>query len=483
MGGGLSLEEKQVKNKKEKKIEDTVGFRIMGFFFVISLFVTVIFEIFYLQSIHKYYYDNIASVLFTQARYNSELYFTYFSESDLMQVVAENKDQFYRSNAGQVQILNNSGVVLYDNLGTDLAGDLLTSNDVIAALDNRTEVYVGQASYDTNNVMSLTYPLNNQSQQVGFIRLTTSLKNIDGIILNRAITSLLFSVIAIGLAVLVSYFVSRSIINPLTGLTEVANKLADGQFDEQADESYFGELGELSETLNIMSDNIQKKEQLKNEFISSVSHELRTPLTSIKGWAITLQSEGIDEEINNEGLKIIEKEADRLSTMVEDLLDFSKFTAGRVTLTKTTFDLVQVTNNIITQLSPRTKEKNIDMVFNYNDEVIEIVADEDKIKQLLLNVLDNAYKFTPEGGTIITDLQKKDEQVQISITDTGIGISPEEIDLVTEKFWKGSTSASHSGLGLSICEEIAKAHGGTLSIKSKVDVGTTVTTILPTDKA
>ncbi len=473
------MEEKRLNNSNKHHLVGTVGFRIMGFFFVITLLVIVIFEIFYLQSINQYYYDNMASVLHNQARYNADLYLTYFSDTDLMDVIVENKNQFYRSNDSQVQIVSNDGTVLYDGIGTDLVGEQLSTADVLAAQDNRYKVYIGNVPYDTQKVMSVSYPLRNQSQQVGFIRLTTSLQSVDRIVMDRAATSIIFSLAALTISVILSYLLSRSIINPISDLTKVANKLADGQFNIKAEDEYFGELGGLAKTLNFMSENIVKKDALKNEFISSVSHELRTPLTSIKGWAITLQSDGVDEEINREGLKIIEKESERLSAMVEDLLDFSRFSAGRITLSKDQFDLVDVTQRIITQFRPHTREKHIDMVFNFNEDVILLTADEDKIKQLLLNVIDNAIKFTGEGGTIITDLSDEGDEIKIAVTDTGIGISEDEISLVTEKFWKGSSSASHSGLGLSICEEIAKAHGGSLNIRSKVDVGTTVSVALP----
>lgn len=331
--------------------------------------------------------------------------------------------------------------------------------------------------------MSISYPLNNQVRQEGIIRLTTSLSAVNQIIESRITLFIAFGLIIIVVAFLSSIFIARSISSPINNLTNVAKKLADGQFEVKAEETPTEEIWELAKTLNFMSENIVKKEQIKNEFISSISHELRTPLTSIKGWAITLQGDDIDPRINNEGLKIIEKESDRLSYMVEDLLDFSRFSSGKVSLTKKSFNVVEVTQNIINQFSPRTREKQMNMILNYEENPMMITADEGRIKQLLLNIIDNAIKFTPEEGTIITDLKFVDGNIRIGITDTGIGIAGDEIDLVTGKFWKGSTSASHTGLGLSICEEICKAHGGQLTISSQVDVGTSVVCEFPIEMA
>lgn len=451
----------------------------MGFFVLIIVLITLFFEVFSILSLSDYYYSNTAGVLFSQARFNSELFLSYLSNDTLSNVVIRNKNQFYRTNRTQVQILDNAGRVLYDSIGSNEIGKILETPDVVVAQSNRSQVFIGNVDYDTDPVMSVSHPLNNQTRQVGIIRLTTSLREVNEVIRGRTSLFIGFGLLVIALSILFSWIVSRSITRPIKSLTKVAARLADGQFTVRAPVESSDEIGDLSKTLNFMSENILKKEQIKNEFISSVSHELRTPLTSIKGWAITLQADNVPEPMMNEGLKIIEKESDRLGAMVEDLLDFSRFSSGTFSLSKSTFDLVEVARNILSQFRPRTRDRKLDMIFNYAEEPMTIVADPDRIKQLLLNIIDNAIKFTPEGGTILTDLSYVDNNVKISVTDTGVGISEQEISLVTEKFWKGSSSASHTGLGLSICEEIAKAHGGTLTITSKVGKGTTVSCVIP----
>ncbi len=460
-------------------VSSTIGFKITGFFVLLLVLLILFFEIISIASLHNYYYDNVASVLYNQARYNADLFLSYLSNEDLQDIVVQNKNQFYRNNEAQVQILDNTGRVLFDNLGTVQVGEVLDSPDVIAVQNKKKEAYIGTAPYDDEPVMSISQPLNSQSRQVGMIRLTTTLRNVNSLIQMRSILYIGFGALIIALTIFVSWLVSRSLTRPIKALTRVANRLADGQFQVRAEEDMAGEIGELARTMNFMGDSILKKEQLKNEFISSVSHELRTPLTSIKGWAITLQGADVPQELNQEGLKIIEKEADRLGVMVEDLLDFSRFSSGKITLTKSTFDAVETAKNIYSQFRPRTREKNLDMVLNYVEDQVWITADEDRIKQVLLNLIDNAIKFTPEGGTIFTNIERTDEHVLLSVTDTGVGISEHDIALATEKFWKGSSSASHTGLGLSICEEIAKLHGGQLVIKSKLGVGTTVTMLFP----
>lgn len=455
----------------------------MGLFLVVIFSLIFVYEIFYLQSTRSYYYENIAGALSSQARYNADLFLTYLSDEDINSIVLENKNQFYRNSPAQVQILNNAGTVIFDSIASKQLGQEITNSDVLAAMDSKISYIIYRPSYTNEEVMSVSIPLRNQTNQVGILRLTTSLKDVNDVINQKFLFSLLFSIFLLIVGAFIAFYTSRSIIRKIQQLTLVANKLADGQLDVRADENNFGEIGDLARAMNIMSDNLQDKETIKNDFISSVSHELRTPMTSIKGWTITLQNEDISDEIRKEGLKIIEKESERLASMVEDLLDFSRFASGRIRLKKSSFDLVIVSNNIISQMRPRIREKEIDVVYSYSSPSIKIVADENRIKQLLINILDNAIKFTDNNGTVFVEIGENEDVVEIAITDTGIGIAEDEIHLVTEKFWKGNSSQSHTGLGLSICEEIVKAHEGKLTIKSQLNVGTKITVELPKEIA
>ena len=220
---------------------------------------------------------------------------------------------------------------------------------------------------------------------------------------------------------------------------------------------------------------------MKNDFISSVSHELRTPLTSIKGWAITLQAPEMqkNEDMMGQGLKIIEDEGDRLSMMVEDLLDFSRLSSSSFKYDKEKLDIVELSKQIHTQLFPRTQSQNIEFNFVTIYKEIPVFADKNRMKEVLINIIDNAIKFTSESGQIDLIIDQEDGNVLITVKDNGEGIKEDEIAFVASKFYKGSSSKSQTGLGLSICEEIVKAHGGKLVIKSQYGVGTSVTVQIP----
>jgi signal transduction histidine kinase len=211
-----------------------------------------------------------------------------------------------------------------------------------------------------------------------------------------------------------------------------------------------------------------------------VSHELRTPLTSIKGWAITLQSESFQQkEMLSDGLNIIAKESDRLTQMVEELLDFSKFVSGRIKLNPEDVNLINLFEHLHKQLTPRAVRDNIDFVVDYPEDMPNIYADVNRLKQLFINLLDNAFNFNQPGGYIHFKAEIQEEDFKFTISDNGCGIGTDELPMVKEKFFKGKSSPSKNGIGLSICEEIVNLMGGRLEIMSELKKGTDVVIILP----
>lgn len=442
-------------------------------FYYVLIFIIFIggFEIFTYLTLRDYYYNNLKSNMISQSAVSVDLYESSIAQYTLSEVILNERFEFTNNMQGQVQILDNTGMLYYDNTGSDEVGKVIEDASRLTSTNFRVDT--------KENTMILNYPLRINGTQLGVLRTITSLQSIHKEIALRMNLFLIFGLLTIITGSILIYYIGDKILTPINKLISLANKLSDGQYKEKSNMSYEGEVGELAKTMDELSENIIKKEEIKTDFISSVSHELRTPLTSIKGWAITLQDSEMDGETLNEGLRIIEKEADRLTDMVEDLLDFSRYTSPQFSLNKAPFDIVPVVKNIINQLKPRTKEKNIDMIFDFNKENITIVADDNRLKQVFINLIDNAIKFTEDNGTIIVTINDEGQNLKCQVIDTGIGISEEEIDLVTTKFFKGSTSASHTGLGLSICEEIIMRHNGELEISSKVGVGTNISFTIP----
>lgn len=454
-----------IKNKNSLKTKLVIYQLILFTIFIIG------FEIFTFIALREYYYKNLKSNMLSQAEYSLELYSTSVSGYSLSEIVSNERFEFLNNMKGKVQILDNSGKLLYDNTG-DITLDIQVVNEDGSTLANFHED-------KENQTLMLIYPIRYKGNQVGILRNITSTKTVESEISVRMSVFILFGAIAVFISLIINYIFGNSFLAPIKKLNNFASKLSNGQYSERSNMPYIGEIGELAKTMDEMSENIINKEEIKQNFISSVSHELRTPLTSIKGWAITLQDKDIDQEIINDGLTIIEKEADRLTNMVEDLLNFSRYTSPKFSLTKSEFNIIPIVKNILNQLSPRVKEKNINMVYNYENDEINIIADENRLKQVFINLIDNALKFTNDKGTILVSIQDEHNNVICQVTDTGIGISEDEIDLVTTKFYKGTSSASHTGLGLSICEEIVLRHNGKFEISSIEGEGTTVHFTIP----
>ena len=471
-----------MENRIKRQIKLSLQNRIIGFFTLLSIAIILVFEGVSFYSLQNYYYSTIHGILENQIRYSTYMYSSYLSDYRLEDVIIQDKDQFYRNNDGQIQILNNSGVVLFDSTASTQLGQKIETSDTLDALNGEEGNYIGKDPAVEEKVMTVARPLKSRGEQVGILRISTSLETVDELIMQRFLIYALFGIVLIGLTIFISYIMAKSIVKPINNLTKVAEKISNGQLDVHAEENDFNEIGVLGKTVNIMTNNIKEKDRIKNDFISSVSHELRTPLTSINGWASTLLYDPRDEELVREGLSIIEGECIRLSDMVEELLDFSRFTSGRVNLRKEETNITELALSIKSQLTPRAKSLGIDLVINHEEEDIFAFVDPNRIKQVLINLVDNALKFTEEEGTVMMNILSGESTVILEVIDTGIGIGQDEINKVTEKFYRGNNSNSHTGLGLSICEEIVKAHHGDMIISSKLNQGTRIKVNIPKEE-
>ncbi|MCQ4924225.1 sensor histidine kinase [Tissierella carlieri] len=453
--------------------------RLVKSFMLIIIITVVILEVVLINGMKDYYYKNIEDILSNQIEFSIDYYLRYFSLDRLEDIVIDDIDVFWQHTTAQVQILNSDGKLIMDSLGVTNDNSNLYP-DIKKAINGEKGVWVGNVNYYNSPVMSVSAAIKDQDRVIGIIRFITSLKETNGVIRFISFLLLGMGVIVVFISGMVSVFLANSIIRPLQEVTRVAEKMADGQLKVRSNIELEDEIGRLSDTLNYMAEELVKKEQIKNDFISSVSHELRTPLTSIKGWAATLKCEDFGgNEIMLDGLEIIEKESDRLSTMVEELLDFSRFVSGRIKLENDEFQIKDTIEMIGKQLTPRAVNNRIEFIINIDQNLGYMLGDENRIKQVLINLLDNAFKFTSEDGKVILNAYKENDILVLEVKDNGVGISEEDLPKVKEKFYKGKNSKSHSGIGLSICDEIVKLHNGTMEISSSINEGTRVIVRLP----
>lgn len=453
-------------------------------FITIIVIIVVMLQILFLVLLRNHYYNNTEMILLNQLKISSELYSKYYADRSLKENVSNNVDAFWNRTNAQVEIFDENGNLLMDSVASIGKGTIKDAIDVNTALKGTSSSWIGREQSYNDEVLAVSYPLKDGNNIVGVIRYITSLAEVNSTIKSITILFVAIGTIVIIVGAIISYFLAGTIVDPIKNLTNVAEKYAEGDLEGRSKLTSHDELGKLSETFNFMADEIVKREKLKNEFISSVSHELRTPLTAIKGWIITLNSSETDKETLSMGFDIIEKETDRLTNMVEELLDFSRLTSGNMKLKKRFESVEDNVNYIKNYLTPRAKRENIDFQVFCQPNIPEIYMDSDRIKQILLNLVDNAIKFNKSGGFVFLNVLTENNNLVMTVEDNGCGISKEELPRVKEKFYKGKNSKSQNGIGLSICDEIIKLHNGTFEIKSELDKGTKITVKIPmiTDK-
>lgn len=251
-------------------------------------------------------------------------------------------------------------------------------------------------------------------------------------------------------------------------------------FDEHARSS--GMLGELVNSVNQVALELNQMESLRQEFISNVSHEIQSPLTSIRGFAHALQNDQLSADEQRHYLTIIEAESTRLSRLSDNLLKLASLEADQVKFEPTPYRLDKQIRSLILACEPQWAAKRLDM--DAALEPVEVLADEDLLSQVWMNLLHNSIKFTPERGKIGVELQPRDNTIQFRITDTGPGIPSEDQPRIFERFYKADKSRTHStnggsGLGLAIVQKIVELHQGTVAVQSVPGIGATFIVTLP----
>lgn len=288
-------------------------------------------------------------------------------------------------------------------------------------------------------------------------------------------------------AVLISVFANlcfiRTVTDPIRTLTALAQRISDGSYGIQTDKQRDDEIGDLTDSINEMSARIAQGEKLQSEFVSSVSHELRTPLTAITGWAETLAYDEAIQGDSRKGLNIITKESARLTKMVEELLEFTRMQDGRFNLNVETIDAAAEIEDAVFTYAKLFKQDSIDLVYIPCDGDVPLIdGDAERLKQVFLNIIDNAAKYGRSGGRIEVSVKWDDEKLMICVRDFGRGIPEDELPHVKERFYKGSSRERGSGIGLAVCEEIVSRHGGELIIENASEGGVLATVCLPIKK-
>jgi signal transduction histidine kinase len=310
------------------------------------------------------------------------------------------------------------------------------------------------------------------------LRMVSSMKNIDSQIFFLMLCVSVVFILIVLIMYLSGRFFIRSIVYPVIKIGEVTRQIAKGDFSERVEKQSDDELGDLCDSINYMAQELSNTEAMKNEFISSVSHELRTPLTAIKGWSETLTAID-DRETFKKGMRVITSETERLSQMVEELLDFSRIQDNRLTLIMDKIDILAELGETVLIYQERARALGITLNYYEPTMLPFVYGDKNRLRQVFINIVDNAIKYSDKGGTVSVEAYEENGDICILVSDNGIGISKEDLPKVKTKFFKANHTRRGSGIGLAVANEIITRHGGTLTINSEEGVGTTVLITVP----
>ena len=275
-------------------------------------------------------------------------------------------------------------------------------------------------------------------------------------------------IVATASAIVVSIFVSRRVVTPIRQMMQASQHIADGYYHERVQVLSGDELGQLAQTFNQMAASLEQTEAMRRELIGNVAHELRTPLTTIKGYMEGLMDGVLPADA--ETYQHVYREADRLQRLVRDLQELSRVEAGSFDLNRAQIQLGDVIQQTSIRLSPQFEEKGVDLTVEIEPDLPVVYADEDRVSQVLLNLMGNALQYTPAGGVVSVSAQRHDGTVLVCITDTGIGITAEHLPHLFDRFYRVDKSRSRagggSGIGLTISRHLVEAHGGRIWVAS-----------------
>ncbi len=434
-------------------------------------------------AIYNYNCTAARTGLESKAQTATEFFTTYVSKTymEYYQSAYRYTESFEDKDSLELQFVNSRGRVEVSSYGIS-AGSSPGTPDIAQALETGGICsWQGKSPSTGERIMSVSAPVQySDGSIVGVMRYVTSLKLIDKQVLRIFLIACAVGFFIIVIVLLSNMYFIKTITEPIHGLTGLAKQIAEGSYGIQAVKKYNDEIGDLTDAINEMSSKISKAESMQTEFISSVSHELRTPLTAITGWSETLMYDPEIKGDSQRGLAIISKETARLTKMVEELLEFTRIQDGRFNLNIEQLNVEAELEDSIFAYGELLRQEEIELDYTPSQQSIPLIpGDAERLRQVFLNVLDNASKYGKAGKKIDVSLEKQGEYISIKVRDYGPGIPAAELPHVKRKFYKGSSKERGSGIGLAVCEEIVNRHGGELIIENAEGGGICVTVKLP----
>lgn len=431
--------------------------------------------------INFYYYNSAKQYISSRLNMVSGMLSQYYADnpSSFTSEVRSIVENWSDKNRMELMTVSGNGQVSMTSSGFAPTFDVLTQDYYDALKSGSSGTFTGRLP-SGEKVIAISIVTPDTAGEFSVIRIMASTARIDRHIASLIIIAAVTFGAILSLMMFSGMYFVKSIVLPVRQLGATARRYARGDFSVRMPVQSDDEIGELCEIINKMADELSQSEAMRNEFISGVSHELRTPLTAIKGWAETIGSMPDDSETIVKGMRVITSETERLSEMVEELLDFSRMQNGKFTLTKGNVDILAELGDAVLIYTEKAKKEGIELVYAEPEDLPAVYGDRNRLRQVFINVIDNAIKYSEKGGLVTVQAILADEnRIEIEVSDTGCGISPEDLPKIKTKFFRANHNKRGSGIGLAVADEIITMHSGTLEVFSEQGMGTTVVIMLP----
>ena len=448
----------------------SLRWKLLILFFIISYIPLMFFSSVILDRMETYYITQSeigwlrqANMVAIQVKEGN--YLVDNSNYNLFKTLITNKSN---ESGARILVVDASGFVIMDSSGADMNNTLMNST-VLSALNNQEKA----KKIDNLPIMTASVPVLDKDKKsvVGAVVLVTSIKDVFLPIEDMKGQIYLLSLVIALIAGLLSFTTSSVITKPLKTLMKFVQKITNGQLDQKVNVVGKDEIAELGSAFNHMTEQLQRVEQSRQEFVSNVSHELKTPLSSIKVLTESLMfQEDVPVEMYKEFFEDINSEVDRLNNIISDLLTLVRLDQREIPLNIVNVDINEMTQNILKRLTPLAKKKEIKLIYESHKDIIAEI-DEVKFTLALTNLIENAIKYTPSGGEVGVVLQSDLQDAFISVQDTGIGIAKEEQSRVFERFYRTDKTRNRetggTGLGLAITYKTVVMHNGSIQVESE----------------
>ncbi|MBU5294035.1 cell wall metabolism sensor histidine kinase WalK [Anaerosalibacter bizertensis] len=461
-------------NHNNKKRFVSVRWKLVSTYLLLIFITLIIINLIICKTIFNIYIDQEKNSSFTKANIvSNRVRFQLASDRMSEEWIQTSIRDYSKEINSRIIVVDKDNKVQLDSHDS-FVGDKFYHDEIVEALkgENSSGIYNFKQS---GRVMYISVPVIVNNKIVGAVLLSTSIEHIHDEVKHIWRKLELISGISMIVIAIIVFLFAGVILKPLNDLKNTINKVTQGHLEEKVNIKSNDEFKEVAEAFNMMITKLEEVDNQRKDFVANVSHELRTPLTSIKILSESLiNQDTFDKDIYKEFLIDIDSEVDRLNNIITDLLTLVNLDKEKLILDNKVTYINYLLEKIVSRMEPIAKQKNIELKLILNEK-IQIKIDEGRMQQAIINIIDNAIKYTQPEGIIEVELYKKEKHAIIKILDNGVGIPEDKLPYIFERFYRVDKARSRNtggtGLGLSIAWEIITSHGGTIDVDSQVGVG------------